>query len=232
MKVLVACEFSGVVRDAFMRRGHDAISCDLLPTESPGPHYQGDVLDILGDGWDLMIAHPPCTYLTYSAEWAYGDGPYHQRVKPGTLVGAARRAAREEAVKFFMTLANAPVPKICIENPVGVMIKRWRKPDQYIQPWQYGHDASKKTGLWLKGLSLLQPTEHIEPRWVCCGEVLPDGVGKYGCPNCCGDHAALPRWGNQTNSGQNRETPGDDRWKRRSITWQGWADAMAEQWGK
>lgn len=165
MKVLIACEFSGVVRDAFIKAGHDAMSCDLLPTERSGQHYHGDVLDIINDGFDLMIAHPPCTYLTVSAEWAYKD-VQKKKIKPGTLVGAERKAAREEAIEFFMALANADIEKICIENPVGVMSSRWRKPDQYIQPYEYGHDASKRTGLWLKNLPPLKPTKYIEPRYV------------------------------------------------------------------
>lgn len=132
MRVLVACEFSGTVRDAFRALGHDAWSCDLLPTEKPGAHYQGDVRSVLGDGWDLMIAHPPCTYLTNSAAWAFGDGPYHQQVKPGTLVGAARRAARDEAVSFVRALHDAPIARVVIENPVGALSTMWRKPDQTV----------------------------------------------------------------------------------------------------
>lgn len=207
------------------------MSCDLLPTESPGPHYQGDVRDIMNDKWDLMIAHPDCTYLTSSAEWAYKDGPYHQRVKQGTLVGHERREARERALSFVRMLMDAPINKIAIENPKGIISSRIRPPDQYIQPYQYGHDASKITGLWLKNLPLLMPTQWVEPRMVCCNEVLPIGAGKYGCANCLGDNVAKPRWGNQTNSGQNCLTPSDDRWKLRAATYQGWADAMADQWG-
>lgn len=209
MKVLVACEFSGTVRDAFIKKGHDAYSCDLLPTESPGPHYQCDVREILHLGWDLMVAHPDCTYLTNSAAWAYTDGPYHQKVKPGTPVGAERRQLRKEALAFVSELINAPVEKICIENPVGVISTQIRPASQYIQPYEYGHDASKKTGLWLKNLPLLQGTCYIHPRIV---------NGKK-------------RWGNQTDSGQNKLTPTQDRWKIRAKTYQGWADAMAEQWG-
>lgn len=209
MKVLIACEASGVVRDAFIARGHDAMSCDLLPTERPGPHYQGDVKLIINDGWDLMIAHPDCTYLTNSAAWAFGDGPYHQKVKPGTLVGEARREARREAIAFVKMLMDAPIGKIAIENPVGSISTFIRPADQYIQPYQFGHDASKKTGLWLKCLPLLQKTKLIDPRIV-------DGK---------------PRWGNQTDSGQNKLTPGPMRWLDRARTYQGWADAMADQWG-
>lgn len=214
MKVLVACEYSGRVRESFRALGHDAASCDFEPTDIPGPHYQGDVFDIIDYGWDLMIAHPPCTYLTCSAEWAYKDGPYHQKVKPGTLVGAERREARELAIDFVRRLHDAPIPKIAIENPVGVLSKRLREPDQFIQPYEYGDSASKKTCLWLKGLPPLKPTGLAVPR------LAQSGKGY-----------AL-RWDNQTDSGQNKETPGADRWKVRSTTWQGWADAMAQQWGE
>lgn len=215
MKVLVACEYSGRVRDAFIAAGHDAMSCDLLPTEAPGAHYQGDVFDVINAGWDLMIAHPPCTYLTCSAEWAYGDGPYHQRVQPGTLVGAARRKAREQALEFVLALYNAPIPRVAIENPVGVLSSNFREPDQIIQPYEYGDDGSKKTCLWLRGLPLLVPTGLYPPRLARQKD---------------GKSYAL-RWGNQTDSGQHRESPSPDRWKERSRTWQGWADAMADQWG-
>ena len=210
LRVLIACEYSGIVRDSFLARGHDAMSCDLLPTEKPGPHYQGDVRDILDQNWDLLIAHPDCTYITSSAEWAYGDGPYHQKVKPETLVGAARRAAREDALDFVRLLLAAPIRMKCIENPArGAINTRIRRPDQIIQPWQFGHDASKATGLWLEGLPFLVPTCCIPPRMV----------------------NGLPRWANQTDSGQNKLTPGKDRWKERARTYQGWADAMADQWG-
>lgn len=209
MKVLIACEYSGSVRDAFLRLGHDAMSCDLLPTVEPGPHYQGDVFDIINDGWELMVAHPPCTFLTSSAAWALKDGPYHQKVKPGTLVGKARRDAQAEALEFVRALLDAPIEKIALENPVGRIGTAIRKADQYIHPHEFGHDASKRTGLWLKNLPLLAPTGIIKPRMV---------TGK-------------PRWGNQTDSGQNILTPSDDRWKVRAETYQGIADAMAQQWG-
>lgn len=162
MRVLVACEYSGRVRDAFRALGHDAVSCDLLPSEATGPHYQGDVLDVINDGWDLMIAHPPCTYLTIAAEWAYKE-EQTKKIKPGTLIGAARQAAREEAIQFVLSLANAPIEKIAIENPVGVLSSRWREPDQFIQPYEYGDDASKKTCLWLKNLPRLTPTAFAPP---------------------------------------------------------------------
>lgn len=214
MRVLVACEYSGRVRDAFIAKGHDAISCDLLASEATGPHYRGNVLDILHDGWDLMIAHPPCTYLTIAAEWAYND-TQKKKIKPGTLIGGARLAAREEAIAFVLTLANAPIERIAIENPIGVLSSRWREPDQFIQPYEYGDDASKKTCLWLKNLPRLFPTVLAPPRLALSAD---------------GRSYSL-RWGNQTDSGQNKEPPSDDRWKIRSTTWQGWADAMASQWG-
>ena len=212
MRVLVACEYSGIVRDAFIAKGHDAMSCDLLPTESHGPHYHGDVFNIIDDGWDMMIAHPPCTYLTVSAEWAYKDNQT-KNMRPETLTGSDRMEAREDAIIFFMSLYNADIKRIAVENPVGVMSTRFRKPDQWIQPYEYGHDASKKTGLWLKGLEPLFPTKFIEARYV---------QGKRGM---------LPRWENQTDGGQNRIPPSADRWKLRSTTYQGIADAMAAQWG-
>ena len=215
MKVLVACEYSGRVRDAFIKKGHDAMSCDILPTEVEGPHYQGDVQDIIFDGWDLMIAHPPCTYLTGAAEWAYDDAPMingkPRNIKPGTLIGRERRWAREDALSFVDSLWFAPIDKICIENPVGVIPKRrphMPKP-QYIQQYWFGEDASKKTGLWLRNLPPLVPTDMVEPRIV----------------------NGLKRWGNQTDSGQNILPPSKDRWKIRSTTPQGIANAMAEQWG-
>lgn len=214
MRVLIACEYSGRVRDAFAAIGHDAMSCDLLPTETPGNHYQGNVLDVIGDGWDLMIAHPPCTYLTIAAEWAYQE-VQKKKIKPGTLIGAARHAAREEAIRFVLALANAPIEKIAIENPVGVLSSRWREPDQFIQPYEYGNDASKKTCLWLKNLPRLAPTDFAPPRLA----ISSDG------------RSYSLRWGNQTDSGQNKEPPSDDRWKIRSTTWTGWAEAMASQWG-
>ena len=148
MRVLVACEYSGVVRDAFLARGHDAMSCDLLPTESPGPHHHGSVLDILDDGWDLMIAHPPCTHLAVSGARWFPD----------------KREEQEEALEFVRTLLDAPIPRIALENPVSIISTRIRKPDQYIQPWMFGHGEVKKTGYWLKELPLLEPTDIVEGR--------------------------------------------------------------------
>jgi hypothetical protein len=217
MKVLIACEYSGRVRDAFIAKGHDAISCDLLPTDSPGPHYHGDVFDIISDGFDLMIAHPPCTYLSVSGmHW--------------TKRGLRDPQLTVEALEFVKRLMAAPIDKICIENPVSVISSEIRKPEQIIQPWMFGEDASKKTCLWLKGLAPLKQTKIIEPRLVCCGIEIKN-ADKYGCANCVGTKKPLHRWGNQTNSGQNVLPPTADRWKLRSTTYQGIAGAMAEQWG-
>jgi hypothetical protein len=196
LRVLVACEYSGTVRDAFRARGHYALSCDLLPTDAPGPHYQGDVRDVLDAGWDLLIAHPPCTYLSVSGmHW--------------TARGLRDPQLTEDALAFVRLLMDAPIPRIAVENPVSVVSSRIRKPDQTVQPWQFGHDASKATCLWLKGLPKLQATGLVEPRIV----------------------NGRKRWGNQTDSGQNRLAPSADRWKIRSATFAGIAAAMAEQWG-
>jgi site-specific DNA-cytosine methylase len=190
MRVLVACEFSGVVRDAFTARGHDAMSCDLLPSETPGKHYQGDVRSILGDDWDLMIAHPPCTHLAVS----------------GARYFYRKQQEQAEALDFVRLLMDAPIKRICIENPIGIISSRIRKPDQIIQPWMFGHPESKATCLWLKGLPALSPTR-----------ILPTPESG--------------RWENQTVSGQNKLPQSPDRWKIRSRTYKGIALAMAEQWG-
>ncbi len=183
MRVLVACEYSGRVRDAFRRLGHDAMSCDLLPTESLGPHYQGDVLDILGDGWDLMIAHPPCTHLAVS-------GARHFAAKRESGV-------QQQALDFVRLLLDSPISRIALENPISIISTAIRKPDQIIQPWMFGHGETKATCLWLKNLPPLQPTNIVEGR--------------------------EPRI--------HRMAPSADRWKKRSETYQGIADAMAAQWG-
>lgn len=196
MRVLIACEHSGAVRDAFSRAGHYALSCDLLPSEQPGEHYQGDIMDIVDDGWDLMIAHPPCTYLCSS-------GIHWNKRRP------ERAIQTENALAFVKLLLDAPIPKIALENPIGIISSRIRKPDQIIQPYQFGHDASKATCLWLKNLPKLTATQFIEPRMI---------NGKS-------------RWANQTDSGQNKLPPSKDRWKIRSETYAGIADAMARQWG-
>lgn len=183
MKVLVGCEYSGTVRDAFIALGHDAMSCDLLPTDVPGPHYQGDLRDVLDYPWDLAIFHPPCTHLSVS-------GARHFEAK--------RMDGRQQsAVSFFMMLAKCDIPRIAIENPVCIMSSLWRKPDQTIQPWMFGHGETKATCLWLKSLPLLQPTDVVAGR--------EQRVHK------------MP--------------PSPERWKERSKTFSGIAEAMASQWG-
>jgi hypothetical protein len=181
MRVLVACEFSGVVRDAFRARGHDAYSIDLLPSERPGPHWVGDVEPFLVPSWDLMIAHPPCTHLAVSgARWF-----------------AEKQTEQSQALAFVQRLMDAPIERIAIENPISVISSKIRKPDQIIQPWQFGHGETKATCLWLKNLPKLEPTNIVAGR--------------------------EPR--------VHHASPGPDRWKERSRTLQGIADAMAEQWG-
>lgn len=216
-----------MLRRAFQMRGHETYSCDILPSEDGGEemvysadrlplgrHLVGDVFDTLENLWatdlwpDLAIFHPTCTYLTISAEWAYGDGPYHQKVKPETLVGAARREAREKALDDVSRIFALKIKRKCIENPIGA-ISRIRKPTQVIQPHWFGDDASKATCLWLDGLMPLRGVNHVAPRYV---------NGK-------------PRWANQTDNGQNRLSPSPERWKERSRTYTGIADAMAETWG-
>lgn len=224
MKVLVACEFSGTVRDAFSALGHYAVSCDLLDTEHAGPHYKGDVRGVLYEQWDLLIAHPPCTYLSSSG--------LHWNARGVMVEGRPRADMTEEAVEFARLLIDADhIPHRCVENPIGCLSTRIRKPEQIIQPWQFGEDASKSTCLWLHGLPPLVPTKVIPARYVCCGEVLDvDTFGMQGCPNCRGQHKAKPRWANQTNSGQNRLGPSPDRGAKRSKTYSGIAHAMATQW--
>ena len=199
------------------------MSCDLLPTDKTGPHYQGDIFDITHHGWDLIIAHPPCTYLTCSAEWAYSDLPITIKGKPknldpNKLYGPARRQAREEAIEFFERLMSLPIKKKVAENPVGVLSTRYGKPSQIIQPYDFGEDASKKTCLWLQGVEPLV----ADPSKRCHGRKVewPRGSGKI-----------VERWSNQTDSGQSNLTPSSDRWKTRSDTYRGIADAMAESWG-
>lgn len=193
MKVLVACEYSGVVRDAFLERGHEAMSCDILDTDVPGPHHKGDVLEVLHDGWDLMIAHPPCDHLAVSgARW------FKEKQADGR---------QQSAIDFFMSLANAPIDKICIENPVSIMSSKWRKPDQIVQPYMFGQEARKTTCLWLKNLPLLEPTDVVGE-----GEIHTTKSGRR-----------LPKWYNLP--------PSEDRAKIRSRTFEGIAQAMATQWG-
>lgn len=200
MNILVACEFSGVVRDAFRARGHRAVSCDLLACDRPGPHLQCDVEEVLDLGWDMIIAHPPCTYLCSSG--------LHWNARGRLVDGRPRSELTEEALAFFLRLWNAPIPRKAFENPIGCLSTRWRKPTQIIQPHWFGEDASKATCLWLEGLEPLRPTRMVPPRIV-------DGK---------------KRWANQTDSGQNRLGPSEDRGLERSKTYQGIADAMAAQW--
>ena len=203
MKVLIACEYSGAVRDAFIKQGHDAMSCDLLPTDVPGPHYQGSVTDILNDGWDLMIAHPPCTYLAVSGNrWLYNkDGSKNEE----------RWANRKEALDFVRLLMDAPIKRIAVENPVSVISSEIRKPDQIIQPWQFGDEAQKTTCLWLKNLPKLKPTKIVGK-----GEMVTYKSGN-----------TMPKW-----YADAFKLPKAERQKLRSKTFQGIADAMAEQWGR
>lgn len=184
MRVLVGCEYSGTVRDAFIARGHEAMSCDLLPTDTPGPHYQGSVFDVIDYPWDLAIFHPPCTHLAVSGS---------RHFEPKRLDGR-----QQAAVAFFMRLSRAPIPMIAIENPVCIMSSLWRKPDQTIQPWQFGHGETKATCLWLKNLPRLKPTDVVEGR----------------------------------EARVHRLPPSEDRWKLRSTTYKGIAEAMADQWGE
>lgn len=181
MRVLVACEYSGTVRDAFAARGHDAWSCDLLPTERLGNHIHGDVLQHLHRNWDLMIAHPPCTHLAVSGARWFKD----------------KQIEQAEALDFVRRLLDAPIPRIALENPISIISSRIRKPDQIIQPWQFGHGETKATCLWLKNLPKLLPTNIVEGR-----------------------EARI-----------HKMPPGPDRWKERSRTFEGIAQAMAEQWG-
>lgn len=181
-RVLIACEYSGRVRDAFKARGWHAMSCDLLPTEADGLHYQGSVFDVIDQEWDLMIAHPPCTHLAVS-------GARHFAAKQASGV-------QQEALAFVQALMDAPVPRICIENPISIISSRIRKPEQIIQPWQFGHGETKATCLWLKGLPPLVPTDIVSGR----------------------------------EARVHKMPPSHDRWKERSRTYQGIADAMAAQW--
>lgn len=216
LNVFVACERSGRVRDAFRALGHDAVSCDLYPSDAVGPHIVGDALTCIPPGTDLLIAFPDCTYLAASGmHW--------------TTRGLRDPALTDRAVEFVRALMAAPVPRIAIENPIGVLSTRIRKPDQIIQPYQFGHDASKSTCLWLKGLPALKPTAMVEPRYVCrdCRNVGRDWW--TACPVCKGG-PVLYRWSNQLDSGQNRLGPSKDRARNRSRTYQGIADAMAQQW--
>ena len=184
MRVLVACEYSGRVRDAFIRMGHDAVSCDLLPTDAPGPHFQGDVFEIIEDGWDLMVAHPPCTHLAVCGSKRFAEKRADGR--------------QQNALEFVQRLMDAHIPLLAVENPISIISTYIRKPDQIIQPWMFGHGETKATCLWLKGLPKLVPTNIVKGR--------EQRIWKMG--------------------------PSKDRAKLRSLTYQGIADAMAEQWSR
>ena len=223
MKILVACEESQEVTKAFRKLGHEAFSCDTEPCSGGHPewHIQDDALMYIDTGeWDMMIAHPPCTYLTVANTYM-NRGCSKYTADEAILL-------RHDAVLFFFSLAEAPIPKICIENPIGIMSNIYGKPDQIIQPWEYGHPESKATCLWLKGLPLLKATEWAEfTHYRCkCGNIFEAELGKYGC---C-DGAAKPLWQNQTKSGQNKLPPSPGRAKLRAKTYPGIAKAMAEQW--
>lgn len=241
-RIIVGCEESQAVTIAFRKLGFEAYSCDIKDCSGGHPewHIKDDIFNVLRSNfWDAGIFFPDCTYLTISAEWAYKDPDYkrypkvgyHQKVKASTLTGADRREAREEALSFVKRLWNSDIENVAIENPVGVLGTRWKKQTQVIQPYEFGDNASKKTCLWLKNLPLLKPTNYIEGRFVCCGLDIEEVLGKYGCPNCEGENTAKRRWGNQTNSGQNKLPPTVNRAELRSKTYPGIAKAMAEQWG-
>lgn len=256
MKIIIGCEFSGVVRRAFRARGHNAWSCDLLPAEDGSEfHLQGDVVPHLGDGWDLMICHPPCTYLSSSGmHW--------------TTRGIRPRSLTDDAIAFCKTLMGAPIERIAMENPIGVLSSEYRKPDQIVHPWHFGDDASKATCLWLKGLEPLKidarrcypPKKWSVVRYATDMTTCPEGCDEPWCElheahyhecDCIGpmvDEATYktyqgvlfatlekpaPKmiWGNQTPSGQNKLGPSADRWKLGSATFAGIAQTMAEQWG-
>lgn len=188
MRVLIACEYSGTVRDAFIAEGHDAMSCDLLPTDAPGPHFQGDVTEVLGDGWDLMIAHPPCTHLAVSgAAW------FHKK-----------QAEQAAALDFVRLLMNAPIPRICVENPISIISTRIMPPSQVVHPWMFGHPEQKSTCLWLKSLPILQTTNDVYDEMML-----------------------LPK---KDRERMHYMSPGPNRWKERSKTYSGIAKAMASQW--
>ena len=195
LKILIACEFSGTVRDAFIRGGHNAMSCDLEATESAGPHYQGDVMDIINNGWDMMIAFPPCTHLAVS-----GARHFEKKRADGR---------QQQGIDFFLKMVNASIPKIAVENPIGIMSSIYRKPDQIIQPWEHGHEVTKSTCLWIKGLPLIKPTNIVSK-----GKIWVAKSGKQ-----------MSQWYYDTSCLNPKE-----REKMRNKTFQGIADAMATQW--
>ena len=214
MRVLVACEYSGIVRDEFLKLGHDAISCDLLDSESDfGEHYKGNVLDIINDGWDMMIAFPPCTYLTVTGNrWFYHPEDKHlptdkRRPHPKH---PDRRELQKQALSFVSNLLNANIDRIALENPIGAISSNIRKPDQIIHPYQFGHDTAKSTCLWLKNLPILRYTKIVEPKSFKMGDGKNYNKLHYETFNL----------------------PVQERWKVRSATFLGIAKAMADQWGR
>ena len=204
MRVLIACEESGHVRDAFIARGHDAMSCDLQPTSNPGPHYQGDVFDIINDGWDLMIAHPPCTHLACS-----GSRHFEKKIADGR---------QQEGIDLFMRFTETDIPRVCIENPVCIMSSHWRRPDQIIQPYYFGDEAQKTTCLWLKNLP---PLMHFSADDLLDKQTHVDNGGQVG-----GDDYKMSKWFYETSC-----LPVAERSKARSKTFPGIAREMARQWG-
>lgn len=233
-RAVVVCETSGRVREALRRQGVDAVSCDLLPADDGSlNHLIADAVDVVYNGgpWDLVVAHPPCTYLTNSGVWAFHKTPPNP--SPGVPYGAERFKALEAGAGFFRKLLEAPAPRVALENPVmhkyaAALVGR--RHSQTIQPYQFGDDASKRTCLWLRGLLPLAPlprSRWVPPRLVCCG--LPLVAGQT-CEVCDGRRRPLERWRNQTDGGQNKLPPSEDRWKLRSETYPGIADAMAAQW--
>ena len=205
MKVLVACEFSGMVREAFRKKGHNAWSCDILPTEIPGQHYQCDIFEVINMEWDLMISHPPCTYLSNAGIGWFNEEKYGQKA-------IDRKVSRIKAFDFVMEISNSNIKKICIENPTGWLNSHWRKPDQIIQPYFFGDTESKRTCLWLKNLPLLKYTNVVKPKI----------YGYYKT----GKKIGTPIYGNSYLKFS------EDRGRIRSITFQGIANAMANQWGQ
>lgn len=238
--ILIGYSACPLTRAAFEKHGHDVWTCDLLPSRgNSAKHMQCDVWEAaLSEPWDFGLFHPMCTVLTTSSAWAFWDADfdrypgvgYHQKVKPETLVGAARREKRDSELDNFRRLLALPYKK-AIENPgVSFINTAIRPPDQIIHPYQHGDNASKATGLWLDGVQLITPTEFVEPRLVCENK----HTFQYGAHRCpfCGSHKYLPRWANQTDAGQNRESPGPNRWLKRSETYPGIAAAWGDQWGR
>jgi len=241
-KILIGYSACPLTRQAFEAQGHEAWTCDLLPARGDqSRHIQCDIWEVATDpSWDFGVFHPMCTYMNVASAWALKDpdferypdkGGYHQRIKPGTLVGHDRRAAQAESFENFRRLEKLKYPRV-IENPAPSSLStNVRKPDQIIHPYQFGDDASKGTGHWLAaGVPLLKHTGYVEPRLVCENRHTFE-YGETRCPEC-GSQKYLPRWANQTDSGQNRLSPGEDRWLDRSETWPGIAAALGYQYGR